>query len=510
MVKCAFSMGIFGMDAFLVEIEADLSSGLPAFDLVGLPDAAVRESRDRVRAAIKNCGFEFPVSRITMNLAPANMKKEGPIYDLPLFIALVRATGQLKVNTDDSIFLGELSLSGKLRPVLGALPMAIKARELGFKSIFLPSANAPEAAVVSGLNVLAADSVFEVLEHLRGNSPISPTQPSPIADYMGPAMPDFADVKGQHQAKRALEIAASGGHNLLMIGPPGSGKSMLAKRLPSILPDMSFDESIETTKIHSIAGRTNHKSPFISLRPFRSPHHTISPNGLTGGGSNPRPGEISLAHNGVLFLDEFPEFSRPAMEMLRQPLEDGTVTISRVLGSVSYPCNFMLVAAMNPCPCGYFGHPTRMCSCSPSSVSRYLAKISGPLLDRLDLHVEVPPVEYDQLANEELSEASREIKKRVNRARAVQLKRLEGTGISCNASMTPDLLRENAKMTQGAKDLLHNAFEKFGFSARAYDRIVKVARTIADLEDSPSIESSHTAEAVGYRNLDRKYWMDEL
>lgn len=510
MVSRSFSMGIFGLDAFTVEVEADLSAGLPAFDLVGLPDTAVKESRDRVRSAIKNCGFQFPVSKITMNLAPADKRKEGPIYDLPLLVALLKATGQLQKATDDSVFLGELSLSGQLRPVRGALPMAIHAKESGFQSIFLPKENAAECAVVAGLRVFPVDSVISLIEHLRGQRELQPAKPVHSFQEQLLGLPDFADVKGQEEAKRALEIAASGGHNLLMIGPPGSGKSMLAKRLPSILPDMTFTESIETTKIHSVAGKIPQNTPLIQVRPFRAPHHTISANGLSGGGSTPRPGEISLSHNGVLFLDEFPEFPRASMEILRQPLEDGRVTISRVFGSVTYPCNFMLVAAMNPCPCGYFGHPTKPCTCSPTSVSHYLARISGPLLDRLDLHVEVPPVDYAQLTSEEKAESSGEIKLRVNRAREIQNKRFEGTSIHSNANITPDLLQEMAKLSREAKELLKNAFEKFGLSARAYDRVVKVSRTIADLEGSDRIEAQHAAEAVRYRSLDRKYWMREL
>lgn len=510
MVAKCYSMGLYGMEAFLVEVETDLSAGLPAFELVGLPDAAVKESRDRVRSALKNCGFDFPVSRITMNLAPADKRKEGPIYDLPLLISLLKATRQLPANTDDCVFIGELSLSGELRPVKGVLPMAIEAQQAGFKRLFIPYENAQEGAVVKELQVYPVKHVSQLIDFLCEKAELAPISAVSQQTAQDIYMPDFADVKGQAEAKRALEIAASGGHNLLLIGTPGAGKSMLAKRFPSILPEMTFQESIETTKIHSIAGQLKKGVSLVQVRPFRSPHHTVSTAGLSGGGTIPRPGEISLAHNGVLFLDELPEFSRSAMEILRQPIEDGIVTISRVSGSVSYPCSIMLIAAMNPCPCGYFGHPVRHCTCSPKSVNKYLGRVSGPLLDRLDLHIEVPPVEFDALSNQEKSESSAEIRKRVNAARAIQNKRFQGTPIHCNANIPTSVLHDICDTTTQAETLLRYAFEKFGLSARGYDRVLKVARTIADLEGSKKVEAHHTAEAVQYRNLDRKYWLQEL
>lgn len=500
------SLGVFGLDAFGVTVECDISSGPPRFDLVGLPDAVVKESRERVRASVKNSHLDFPVSRITVNIAPADIKKEGSVYDLPVFIAILKASGQLKGDTDNFAFVGELSLDGEIRSVNGILPMLIKARDCGIKAVFIPWENELEGSVLEGIEVLPVKNIYEVMKHISGVEKIAPCYSKEFSQKQTEYSIDFSDVKGQQEAKRALEISAAGGHNCLMIGPPGAGKSMLAKRLPTILPDMSFQEKLETTKVYSIAGRIPKGTALINERPFRAPHYTVSAQALTGGGTAIKPGEISLAHNGVLFMDEFPEFDRRAKESLRQPIEDGIVNIARTSGSVTYPSNIMMLCAMNPCPCGFFGHPAKECKCTPAAKKRYLDKISGPILDRIDIHIEVAPVEYEQLSDKSMGESSAVIKARVDKARAVQRERFKGTEVTCNAKMTPQMTKDYCVLSDEANNLLKISFEKLGMSARAYDKILRISRTIADLDSSENIELNHIAEALQYRSLDRKYW----
>lgn len=503
------SLGLFGLNAFPVDVEIDISRGNPQFDIVGLPDTVVKESRERIRAALRSCSINFPVASVMINLAPADTKKSGSVHDMAIFMAVLKAIRMIDRSLDGCAFIGEISLNGDIRRINGVLPMVMLAKEKGIKAVFVPADNASEASVIDGIDIYAVKNAEELILHFRNEELLSPTQRYIPPETAYNETMDFSDVKGQQSAKKALEIAAAGGHNALLIGSPGSGKSMLAKRMPSILPPLTFEEALETTKIHSISGLTTQEMPIITKRPFRSPHHTISSAGLAGGGTIPHPGEVSLAHNGLLFLDELAEFDRKTLEILRQPLEDRKVTIARAAGTVSYPCTIMLIGAMNPCPCGYYGHPKRKCICSKKKVSAYLSKISGPLLDRFDLHIEVAPVEFEDLSSKANEESSAEIRKRVISARKIQEERFKNTAITCNALITPDKLQTLCPMDENAEKLMKNVFDRLGLSARAYDRILKVARTIADLDNSEVIRKQHIAAAAQYRSLDRKYWSEE-
>lgn len=506
MLAIVKSVGLLGLDGHLINVEVDVSPGLPGLEIVGLPDAAVRESKDRVKTAIKNSGFEFPMQRITVNLAPADIRKTGPLYDLPIAIGILTATGQIPISVTQAIaYCGELSLDGSIKPITGILPMAFILRSLGLNQFVVPLANGQEAALLTDLQIMAPANLIELVEYLRGDRLLQPVaiDPTHLLMQKSPGFVDFCDIKGQTFAKRALEIAAAGGHNLMMMGPPGSGKTLLARSFPSILPQLTLEESFAITKIHSLAGLLNPDQPLVTTRPFRSPHHSASTASLVGGGRIPKPGEVALAHFGVLFLDEFPEFSRDAIEALRQPLEDGQVTISRVQTAISYPARIQLISALNPCPCGYFGDSHHHCTCTPTMVQRYRSRISGPMLDRIDIQIEVPRIPYDELDSKILPEASQNIQQRITKARNLQQLRLAKHHINCNAHMDPRETRLYCQLNPVANAFLKNAFNRLQLSARVTDRIKKLARTIADLANQELIEVDHIAEAIQLRSLDR-------
>lgn len=510
MLAKVYGAALQGIDATPITIEVNCSKGIK-FMLVGLPDASVKESHERIISALQETGYKFPRKQIIINMSPADIRKEGSAYDLPLAIGILGASEAIQTDKfEDYLIMGELSLDGSILPIKGALPFAIKARELGFKGLILPEKNAREAAVVNNLEVYGVSNIKDVIEFLNDEKTLTPVYVdtrAEFAKYQQQFDLDFADVKGQENVKRALEVAAAGGHNLIMIGPPGAGKSMMAKRMPSILPSFTLHEALETTKIHSVAGKIGTETSLMTQRPFRAPHHTISDVAMVGGGAYPQPGEISLAHNGVLFLDELPEFNRSVLEVMRQPLEDRYISISRAKFTVDYPASFMLVASMNPCPCGYYNHPSKDCVCSHGVVQRYLNKISGPLLDRIDMHIEIVPVHFDKMSEESNAEKSELIRERVVQARQIQENRFQDIeGVYCNAQMSSSLLRKYAVLSEDGLKLLKQAMERFNLSARAYDRILKVSRTIADLDQSDNIEIKHLAEAINYRNLDRESW----